>query len=86
MISKNIRSGPLSHSASGTSSLVDISHCLHQVTYQLKILTTALFSVSMLGRRLGIYQWISLLILMAGVALVQVQCSSCLFVSCFQLS
>lgn len=45
---------------------------LHQVTYQLKILTTALFSVSMLGRRLGIYQWLSLLILMAGVALVQV--------------
>ena len=40
--------------------------------YPLKILTTALFSVSMLGRRLGVYQWLSLLILMAGVALVQV--------------
>lgn len=26
----------------------------------------------MLGRKLGMYQWISLLILMAGVALVQV--------------
>lgn len=50
--------------------------CLHQVTYQLKILTTALFSVSMLGRRLGVYQWLSLLILMAGVALVQVPCIS----------
>lgn len=45
-----------------------------QVTYQLKILTTALFSVSMLGRRLGVYQWLSLLILMAGVTLVQVWC------------
>lgn len=44
-----------------------------QVTYQLKILTTALFSVSMLGRKLGIYQWLSLLILMGGVALVQVR-------------
>lgn len=45
---------------------------LMQVTYQLKILTTALFSVSMLGRRLGLYQWLSLLFLMAGVTLVQV--------------
>lgn len=43
-----------------------------QVTYQLKILTTALFSVSMLGKRLGFYQWLSLLFLMAGVTLVQV--------------
>uniref|UniRef100_A0A673G0G6 UDP-N-acetylglucosamine transporter-like n=1 Tax=Sinocyclocheilus rhinocerous TaxID=307959 RepID=A0A673G0G6_9TELE len=41
------------------------------VTYQLKILTTALFSVSMLGKRLGIYQWLSLVILMTGIALVQ---------------
>eukprot|EP00063_Salmo_salar_P050258 XP_014025093.1 PREDICTED: UDP-N-acetylglucosamine transporter-like isoform X3 [Salmo salar] len=42
---------------------------LDAATYQ--ILTTALFSVCMLGRRLGVYQWLSLLILMAGVALVQ---------------
>lgn len=42
------------------------------MTYQLKILTTALFSVSMLGRKLGLYQWLSLIILMTGVALVQV--------------
>lgn len=46
--------------------------CSTKVTYQLKILTTALFSVSMLGRRLGLYQWLSLLFLMAGVTLVQV--------------
>lgn len=45
---------------------------LSQVTYQLKILTTALFSVSMLGKKLGVYQWLSLVILMAGVAFVQV--------------
>ncbi|KAM9500752.1 solute carrier family 35 member A3b [Clarias gariepinus] len=43
----------------------------YQVTYQLKILTTALFSVSMLGKRLGVAQWLSLLILMIGIAFVQ---------------
>ncbi|KAI3630586.1 hypothetical protein MIR68_012021 [Amoeboaphelidium protococcarum] len=47
-----------------------------QVTYQLKILTTALFSVLMLGRRLGGIQWVSLCILTFGVALVQMPSSS----------
>lgn len=74
MISQNIKLGSTDSRLSLTRGYFLL--CLHQVTYQLKILTTALFSVSMLGRRLGIYQWISLLILMAGVALVQVQCSS----------
>lgn len=44
-----------------------------QVTYQLKILTTALFSVLMLRKSLSRVQWISLLLLFAGVAVVQVQ-------------
>lgn len=44
-----------------------------QVSYQLKILTTALFSVAMLGKKLSPYQWFSLVLLMAGVAAVQVQ-------------
>ncbi|KAI6172087.1 hypothetical protein M3Y98_00934300 [Aphelenchoides besseyi] len=43
----------------------------YQVTYQLKVLTTAFFSVTMLGRKLNGLKWISLFILMAGVALVQ---------------
>ena len=44
-----------------------------QVTYQLKILTTAIFSVVMLGKHLNRLKWISLLILFIGVAMVQLQ-------------
>ncbi|KAM9752548.1 UDP-galactose translocator isoform 1-T1 [Menidia menidia] len=44
-----------------------------QVTYQLKILTTALFSVLMLQKSLSRLQWLSLLLLFTGVAVVQVQ-------------
>nr|CAG4645645.1 EOG090X098P [Lynceus sp. MCZ IZ 141354] len=43
----------------------------YQVTYQLKILTTALFSVAILNKKLLSTQWFSLLLLMAGVILVQ---------------
>lgn len=42
-----------------------------QVTYQLKILTTALFSVFILKKKLVPCQWLSLVILFFGVALVQ---------------
>ncbi|KAK9465430.1 nucleotide-sugar transporter-domain-containing protein [Lipomyces arxii] len=43
-----------------------------QVTYQLKIITTAIFSVAMLHRSLSVLKWISLLLLTLGIALVQI--------------
>ncbi|GAU89784.1 hypothetical protein RvY_02295 [Ramazzottius varieornatus] len=42
-----------------------------QVVSQIKILTTAIFSVAMLRRQLGGIQWAALLILFIGVAVVQ---------------
>lgn len=47
-----------------------------QVTYQLKILTTALFSVGMLGKRPNFLEWVALVILTGGVALVQLPTTS----------
>lgn len=44
-----------------------------QVTYQLKILSTAMFSVLMLNKRLSRQKWLSLCLLMVGVTLVQLQ-------------
>jgi len=43
----------------------------YQVTYQLKILTTALLSVLMLKKVLGPLHWVALVILLSGVSLVQ---------------
>merc|ERR1712071_397214 len=43
-----------------------------QVTYQLKILTTAFFSVLLLRKEIKFLQWLALLILMSGIILVQV--------------
>lgn len=42
-----------------------------QVSYQLKILTTAIFAVIILRKKLLVTQWGSLLFLIAGVAMVQ---------------
>ncbi|KAK4215722.1 hypothetical protein QBC37DRAFT_280921 [Rhypophila decipiens] len=43
-----------------------------QVTYQIKILTTVLFSIILLGRRISWRQWLALVLLTSGVAMVQV--------------
>ncbi|XP_029185914.2 UDP-galactose translocator-like [Acropora millepora] len=45
----------------------------YQVTYQLKILTTALFSVVMLKKSISKIQWFSLFMLFVGVSVVQLQ-------------
>lgn len=47
-----------------------------QVTYQCKILTTALFAVLMLGQSLSAKKWLALFVLTAGVACVQIPSSS----------
>ncbi|KIX99102.1 uncharacterized protein Z520_05563 [Fonsecaea multimorphosa CBS 102226] len=47
-----------------------------QVTYQCKILTTASFAVLMLGQSLSAKKWLSLVILTAGVACVQIPSST----------
>ncbi|KAK8864599.1 hypothetical protein IAR55_001849 [Kwoniella newhampshirensis] len=47
-----------------------------QVTYQMKILTTAFFSVILLRKRLSRAKWASLIMLAIGVGIVQIQSSS----------
>jgi UDP-sugar transporter A1/2/3 len=47
-----------------------------QVTYQMKILTTAFFSVLILGKRLSRGKWGALILLAIGVGIVQIQAVS----------
>ncbi|KAI6383299.1 hypothetical protein MCOR25_000219 [Pyricularia grisea] len=47
-----------------------------QILYQLKILTTAFFTVVMLGRSLSAKKWVSLVILTIGVSIVSLPSSS----------
>ncbi|PFH36849.1 UDP-galactose transporter subfamily protein [Besnoitia besnoiti] len=50
--------------------LSNLSGAVYQVTYQLKILTTAVLSVFILHKRLPLVKWAALFILTGGVALI----------------
>mmetsp|Transcript_10429 Transcript_10429/g.9355 ORF Transcript_10429/g.9355 Transcript_10429/m.9355 type:complete len:333 (+) Transcript_10429:1-999(+) len=52
-------------------SMTMLSAPVFQVLYQMKIITTALFSVLILSKRIGIFQWLAIVALAGGVALVQ---------------
>lgn len=49
-----------------------LSAPVFQVTYQMKIITTAIFSVLILNRAIGTSQWIAIVVLAIGVGIVQV--------------
>jgi UDP-galactose transporter len=51
--------------------LSNLNAATFQVGYQLKLLTTAIFSVVMLGKSISQLQWLSLVILAVGVAIAQ---------------
>ncbi|KAH8555532.1 nucleotide-sugar transporter [Umbelopsis sp. PMI_123] len=56
--------------------LSNLEAATFQVTYQLKILSTAIFSILLLGTSLTKQKWLALLLLMIGVTLVQLPNSS----------
>lgn len=56
--------------------LSNLEAATFQVTYQMKIMSTAIFSVALLGRSLTRDKWLALLLLMIGVTLVQSQSMS----------
>jgi UDP-sugar transporter A1/2/3 len=56
--------------------LSNLEAATFQVTYQLKILSTAIFSVLLLGTALTKQKWLALLLLMIGVTLVQLPTST----------
>jgi len=51
----------------------NLSGPMYQVTYQLKILSTAVLSVLILGKSLDVTKWVSLLVLSIGVTLIQLR-------------
>jgi UDP-sugar transporter A1/2/3 len=51
--------------------LSNLDAVVYQMCYQMKILTTAIFSVMMLDKSLSTTKWVSLILLTLGVAVVQ---------------
>lgn len=51
--------------------ITNLDSAIYSVTYQMKILTTALFSVFLLHKRLSLRQWIALIVIVPGVGLVE---------------
>lgn len=51
----------------------NLDAAVFQVTFQLKILTTALFTVVLLNRSLRCSQWLSLVLLSIGISIIQIQ-------------
>jgi UDP-sugar transporter A1/2/3 len=51
----------------------NLDAAVFQVTFQIKILTTAIFTVLLLNRSLRGVQWASLFILITGISIIQIQ-------------
>lgn len=56
--------------------LSNLESAVYQVVYQVKILTTAIFAITMLGQTQSRRQWIALLMLFFGASLAQYSTSS----------
>ncbi|XP_071509521.1 LOW QUALITY PROTEIN: CMP-sialic acid transporter-like [Diadema antillarum] len=53
--------------------LSNLDAATYQISYQVKIITTAIFMVIMIGKKISSTQWLAIILLFAGVAMVQVE-------------
>lgn len=56
--------------------LSNLDAATYQVSYQMKVITTAMFMVLMLSKSLSRVQWFAIILLFLGVAMVQVESAS----------